>query len=77
MAYDLEIMIIDPGDGTVKVVHHFFGVTEQEARHYYKEHMGCEYLAAAVRDGRTVETLEEIDDDELPEAEEDDDGEDE
>ena len=55
------------------VVHHFFGLTEQEARHYYKEHMGCEYLAAAVRDGRTVETLEEIDDDELPEAEEDDD----
>jgi hypothetical protein len=34
MAFDLEIMIIDPGDGTVKVVHHFFGLTEQEARHY-------------------------------------------
>jgi hypothetical protein len=72
VAYDLEILIIDAGDGTIKVGHHFYGLTEQEARHYFKEHMGCEYLASAVREGRIIETIEEIDDDELPEAEEDD-----
>jgi hypothetical protein len=73
MAYDLEILIIDPEDGTIKVGHHFYGVTEEECRTYFREHMACEYLKAAVKDGRIIETLEQIDDDELPEAEEDDD----
>jgi pyrroloquinoline quinone (PQQ) biosynthesis protein C len=72
MAFDLEILIVDPSDKTIKVGHHFYGLTEEEARHYFKEHLACEYLAAAVREGRTIETLDEIDDDELPEAEEDD-----
>lgn len=73
MAFDLEIQIVDAGDKTIKVVHHFFGLTEEECRTYYREHMACGYLNAAVKDGRIIETLEEIDDDELPEAEEEED----
>lgn len=71
MACKLEAWIIDGGDGTVKVIHSFYGLTEEEARTYYREHThSCEYFAAAVKDGRVLEEIEEIDDDELPEVEE-------
>jgi hypothetical protein len=67
MAFALEIAVIDKGDRTIKVIHTFYGLTEHEVRTYCREHQGsCEYFQAAVREGRTIEDLEEIDDDELP-----------
>jgi hypothetical protein len=78
MAYKLEVSIVDAGDGTIKVVHQFFGVTEQEVQTYKREHLAdCGYFKAAEKDGRTIEELEEIDQDELPEVEEEDEDEDE
>ena len=74
MAYALEVSIVDGGDSTIKVVHTFYGVTEEEVRTYYREHThSCEYFNAAVKEHRVIEELEEIDDDELPTVEEYDD----
>jgi hypothetical protein len=68
-AYILEVLIVDRGDKTIKVGHEFFGLTEKEVRTYYREHVeSCEYFKAAVLEGRTIETLEEVDPDELPDA---------
>ena len=69
MAYILEVMIIDGGDGTIKVGHNFYGVTEQECETYKREHLAsCEYFRAAEREGRTIEEMWELDEDEkLPE----------
>jgi len=70
MAFALEVAIIDGGDGTIKVSHTFWGETERECRTYMREHQNsCEYFAAAIKEGRTREDLEEIDDDELPDPE--------
>lgn len=77
MAYALEVMIVDGGDSTIKVVHTFYGVTEEEVRTYYREHLhSCDYFKSAVKDHRVIEELEQIDDDELPTFEEYDDEED-
>lgn len=67
----LEVLIIDGGDNTIKVGHNFYGVTEAECQTYKREHLAsCEYFRAAERDGRTIEELWELDDDEkLPEPE--------
>lgn len=71
MAYALEVLIIDGGDETIKVVHTFYGLTESEVRTYYREHLGtCEYFRSAHAEGRVIEDLEEIDEDELPVPEE-------
>ncbi len=71
MAYALHVDVIDPGDGSIKVTHIFWGLTEEETRTYFREHLdSCEYFAAAVKQHRIAEELEEIDEDELPEAEE-------
>ncbi len=67
MAYELEVAIIDGGDQTIKVVHLFYGLTEREVETYKREHLAsCEYFRAAEREGRTVEELSEIPNDELP-----------
>lgn len=67
MAFALEVCVIDKGDGTIKVMHTFFGVTETEVQTYYREHQAsCEYFRAAVQEGRVIEDLEEIDDEDLP-----------
>lgn len=72
MAYKLEVDVIDR-DGTIKVTHTFWGQTEEEVRENLREHQAdCAYFGAAVRDDRIIEDLEEIDDDELPEADGDD-----
>jgi hypothetical protein len=74
MAFALEVQIIDAGDSTIKVAHVFYGMTERECRTYMREHQqSCEYFAAAVKDGRTIEELEEIDDEDLPEADDEED----
>lgn len=68
MAFALEVAIVDGGDETIKVVHTFYGLTEDECRTYFKEHLEtCDYFRSAKRDGRLLEDLEEIDDDDLPE----------
>lgn len=70
MGYCLEVHIIDPGDGEIKVTHTFWGVSEREARTYYREHLAsCEYFRAAEKEGRVIEELDVVDDDEMPCAE--------
>lgn len=67
MAYILRVLIIDPGDATIKVAHEFYGLTERECDTYYKEHVGnCEYFASAVSENRVIEEIEEVDESELP-----------
>lgn len=67
MAYMLEIAIVDGGDRTIKVVHQFFGLSRREVETYKREHLeSCEYFKSAEQAGRTLESLEEIDADELP-----------
>ena len=71
MAYILRVLIIDGGDRTIKVAHEFYGLTEQEAETYYREHLGsCDYFRSAQQEGRTLEEIEEVEDDELPTPEE-------
>ena len=70
MAYILEVFIVDAGDQTIKVGHQFYGVSEREVETYYREHLAsCEYFKAAEKDGRVIAELIEVDDDELPQAE--------
>ena len=70
MAFALEVLIIDKGDETIKVSHTFYGLTEREVRTYYREHLSsCEYFQAAAKEGRTIEELEEISDEDLPDPE--------
>jgi hypothetical protein len=70
VAFLLEVAIIDGGDKTIKVVHQFYGLTEKEVETYRREHLSnCGYFNSADHDDRTVETLEEIDDSELPTVE--------
>lgn len=70
MAYALYIDIVDPGDGTIKVSHTFWGLTRGEVYAYKREHLAsCEYFQSAEKEGRTSEDLEEIEDEDLPEAE--------
>jgi hypothetical protein len=67
MAYALEVLIIDKGDKTIKVAHTFYGVTEREVLTYKREHLqSCEYFRAAEKDGRVIEELERIDEEDLP-----------
>ena len=68
MGFCIEVAIIDGGDRTVKVVHQFFGETEEEAETYRREHLdSCDYFKTAERDGRTRTVIEEVE--ELPEPE--------
>lgn len=70
MAFVLEVLIVDGGDNTIKVGHQFYGLTEEEVYTYKREHLSsCEYFRAAEKDGRTIEELEVVEDDELPAAE--------
>ncbi len=74
MAIKITVDVVDPGDETIKVSHIFWGKDEAEARTYFTEHLAsCDYFAAAAEDGRLIEEIEEIDDDELPEVETDED----
>jgi len=67
MAYMLEVALTDGGDETIKVVHQFFGYSEREVETYKREHLAdCAYFKSAEHDGRVIESLEEIDDDEMP-----------
>ena len=71
MAFILTVYIVDAGDSTIKVGHEFFGMSKREVETYKREHLAsCEYFKAAEREGRTREELEEVDADELPDADE-------
>lgn len=70
MAYLLEVAIVDGGDKTIKVVHQFYGLSRKEVETYRREHLSnCGYFRSAEEDDRTYEELEEIEDSELPTAE--------
>ncbi len=76
MAFILEALIVDKGDGTIKVGHCFYGLTEVEVETYYREHLAsCEYFQAAENDGRVITEMEEIPDEELPTDDDEDDDE--
>jgi len=67
MAFILEVLIVDAGDDTIKVGHCFYGTTEAEVEGYYREHMAsCEYFKSAVDEGRVIEEMEEVPEEELP-----------
>jgi hypothetical protein len=69
MAFALEVLVIDAGDKTIKVGHVFYGLTEREVRTYFREHQeSCEYFRAAVKEGRVIEEIEQIDEEDLPDA---------
>ena len=79
MAYLLSVAVVD-ADGMIRTVHQFYGLFESAARTYKETHFAVDpSLRAAHAEGRTVESLEEIDNDELPTREdfEEDDEEDE
>lgn len=69
MAFILRVLVIDAGDKTIKVGHEFYGLSEAEVDTYYREHQSsCEYFAAAVKENRVIEEIEEVEDDELPDG---------
>jgi hypothetical protein len=76
MAYALNVDIIEHRDGEsmIPMSLTFWGDTEIEAElEWDKLKQRFEFFAAASREGRTIEELEEIDADELPNIDEDDD----
>lgn len=71
MAEKIVVDIIDPLDGEIKVTHTFWGRKDGEARTNYTHHLAsCEYFLAAVEAGNVIEEEFEIDEREIPEAEE-------
>jgi hypothetical protein len=63
--FELRVVIVDAGDRTIKVGHSFYGVTEAEARTYFREHLSsCSYFQSAKKDGRLLEELFELEEDE-------------
>jgi hypothetical protein len=71
MAYVLEVHIVDPGDHTIKVTHQFWGMTERECRTYFREHLAsCEYFRAAEKEGRVIQELDQVDEEDMPDPDE-------
>lgn len=71
MAEKIVVDIIDPLDGEIKVTHTFWGRKDGEARTNYTHHLAsCEYFLAAVETDSVIEEEFEIDESEIPEAEE-------
>jgi hypothetical protein len=70
VAHKIVVDIVDPGDGLIKVTHTFWGLTESAARANYTHHLAsCEYFQAAAEAGDVIEEEFEIDEREIPEAE--------
>lgn len=70
MAYKIVVDIVDPGDGLIKVTHTFWGQNEREARTNFTHYLAsCDYFAAAAEEGYVIEEEFEIDESEIPEAE--------
>jgi pyrroloquinoline quinone (PQQ) biosynthesis protein C len=67
MAFCLEVLIDDPEDDAVKVVHTFYGFSAREVQTYAREHREMDkYFDDAYKQKRASEDLAEIDDDEMP-----------
>lgn len=79
MPFELHSYIVDPGDGTIKMEHVFFGLTRQEAETYRDEHLShCKYMQGADKgegQGEIIEELVEVDELPSPEDFEDDESE--
>jgi hypothetical protein len=74
MAYALGVDFVEP-DRSIRMSLTFWGRTEREAEAAWRDmQTKFEFFVSAHREGRTIEEMEEVDDDELPEV---DDGEDE
>jgi len=76
MAFALTVDIIEHADGesTIPMSLTFWGDTEAETELAWTNLKNkFDFFAAAEREGRTIEELEEIDDDELPDVADDDD----
>jgi hypothetical protein len=70
LAKILTVYIVDAGDDTIKVGHQFFGLTEREVETYKREHLAsCEYFRSAENEQRTIEEMEDVGSDELPDPE--------
>jgi len=68
MAYKLTVDIVD-ADGEISLTHTFWGATEKEVEDALDEHADVDKdLAAAQAEERTIKETEEIDDNELPQA---------
>lgn len=60
MAFELWSYIVDPGDGTIKMAHVFYGKTEAEAERYREEHLShCKYMQGADKGEARGELIEE------------------
>lgn len=71
MAFELWSYIVDPGDGTIKMAHVFYGETEKEAETYRDEHLShCKYMQSAEHGEGKGEIIEElVETEELPSPE--------
>jgi hypothetical protein len=73
MAWKLTSYIVNPDDEEILVAHEFYSPktgTQSECKNYFKEHQeSCEYFAAAVQEGRTIEKWEQIDSEDMPSVE--------
>lgn len=71
MPVELWSYIVDPGDGTIKMAHVFYGFTLAEAKKYHDEHLShCKYMQGAESGEGKGELLEEtIKVEELPSPE--------
>lgn len=73
MPFALTVDIVDHRDGEIHATYTFWGQTAVQARSRMREHeQGSSLFAAAVREGRTFEEIEEINEEDLPEVEDDD-----
>lgn len=74
MAFALHVDKLED-DGTIRVRHTFYGATEAECSRIRDEHgAGCKAFGPALDEGATIDEFEEIDD--IPEWDNDDDGDD-
>jgi hypothetical protein len=67
----IHSFVLPPGGGKVKVEHVFYGETEEEAQAAMDAHAaGCKAFGPAVKDGETVEQIEDLEAGDWPTAEE-------
>lgn len=76
MAYALEVDIIEheAGEPVIRMSLTFWGQSEAECEQTWSElQRKYDFFGSARREGRTIEELDEVDDDELPDPEDDED----
>lgn len=70
MAVALHSYKID-SDGEIRVRHTFYADTAEEADELMEKHAeGCRAFGPALEAGETIEVIEDIDEDQLPDADE-------